>query len=120
MIQPTITHSLSLNGFPTFSFFLPSKKRILIATIQAEVAHYFGIPVAEMRSARRFRDVARPRQIAMYLAKQLTPQSLPEIGRRFGNRDHTTVIHAIRQVEHLRAIDPELNEDVEALLEALQ
>ena len=68
-----------------------------------------------MQSARRARAVARPRQVAMYLAKQLTPRSLPEIGRKFGGRDHTTVMYAIRKVEELRAIDPLLSEDIETL-----
>jgi len=71
--------------------------------------------MADMVSARRARAVARPRQVAMYLAKQLTPRSLPEIGRKFGGRDHTTVMHAIRRIEELRALDMTLNEDVEQL-----
>jgi len=86
--------------------------RIKVADIQREVADWFSIPLAEMTSQRRFREVARPRQIAMYLAKELTPKSLPEIGRRFGNRDHTTVIYAIKQVEKLCSIDAEFEEDV--------
>jgi len=73
-----------------------------------------------MTSARRAREVARPRQIAMYLAKQLTPRSLPEIGRRFGGRDHTTVIHAVRQIEKLRMADAELDADVRLLLRQLE
>ena len=64
--------------------------------------------------------MARPRQIAMYLAKQLTPRSLPEIGRRFGGRDHTTVIHAVRQIEKLRMADAELDADVRLLLRQLE
>ena len=58
------------------------------------------------------RNIARPRQVAMYLAKKLTPRSLPEIGRRFGGRDHTTVMHAVKRIEELRAADSELNNDV--------
>lgn len=77
-----------------------------IAEIQEKVADSFQIPLCEMTSARRARDVARPRQVAMYLSKQLTPKSLPEIGRMFGNRDHTTVIHAVKQVEKLLRLDP--------------
>jgi chromosomal replication initiator protein len=73
-----------------------------------------------MVSARRAREVARPRQIAMYLAKQLTPRSLPEIGRRFGGRDHTTVIHAVRQIEKLRGLDHDLDNDVRTLMRALE
>lgn len=83
-----------------------------VAEIQVRVADRFRIRVAEMTSARRGREVARPRQVAMYLSRHLTKQSLPEIGRRFGNRDHTTVIHACRQIEKLRALDPDLDEAV--------
>ena len=87
--------------------------RIKVADIQREVADFFDIPISEMTSARRGRDIARPRQVAMFLAKELTPKSLPDIGRRFGGRDHTTVIHAIKQIEKLCAIDAEIDEDVE-------
>lgn len=90
-----------------------------VALIQGLVALHYGIPVEEMKSQRRARPVARPRQVAMYLAKQLTPQSLPEIGRRFGGRDHSTVIHACRQIERLSACDETIARDVEALREAL-
>jgi chromosomal replication initiator protein len=68
-----------------------------------------------MHSARRARAVARPRQVAMYLAKQLTPRSLPEIGRKFGGRDHTTVMYAIRKIEDLRTTESQLSEDIEML-----
>jgi chromosomal replication initiator protein len=71
--------------------------------------------MGDMLSARRARAVARPRQVAMYLTKQLTPRSLPEIGRKFGGRDHTTVMHAIRRIEELRAVDAALNDDIELL-----
>src|SRR5438132_68811 len=71
-------------------------------------------------SARRAREVARPRQVAMYLSKQLTPKSLPDIGRRFGGRDHTTVIHAVRQIEKLRASDAELDADIRLLTRQLE
>lgn len=89
-------------------------RRALIADIQAVVAEYFGIPVLEMKSQRRARTVARPRQVAIYLARRITRHSLPEIGRRF-DRDHTTVIHAIRTVEKLRADDPEIDRAVRTL-----
>ena len=91
------------------------ERRITIEDIQKRVAEHYGLRMADMLSARRARAVARPRQVAMYLTKQLTPRSLPEIGRKFGNRDHTTVMHAIRRIEELRAIDPALNEDIEVL-----
>jgi chromosomal replication initiator protein len=79
------------------------------------VAEHYGIRIADMHSARRARAVARPRQVAMYLAKQLTPRSLPEIGRKFGGRDHTTVMYAIRKIEDLRTTEPLLSDDIETL-----
>ena len=100
--------------------FRASRRRVTIDEIQKRVSDHFKIRQAEMVSARRARAVARPRQIAMYLAKQLTPRSLPEIGRRFGGRDHTTVIHAVKQIEKLRAADSEIDADVRALMRALE
>ncbi len=97
-----------------------SERRVTIDEIQKKVAEHFNIRVADMHSARRARAVARPRQVAMYLAKQLTPRSLPEIGRKFGGRDHTTVIHAVRKIEELSAYDPTFKEDVELLRRLLQ
>ena len=91
------------------------ERRITIDEIQKRVAEHYSIKVSDMHSARRARVVARPRQVAMYLAKQLTPRSLPEIGRRFGGRDHTTVMHAIRKIEELRASDAVISEDIELL-----
>jgi len=76
--------------------------------------------LADMQSKRRSRVIARPRQVAMYLAKQLTPRSLPEIGRRFGGRDHTTVMHAVKKVDELLAEDDGLVRDVETLRRRLQ
>ncbi len=96
------------------------QRRITIDEIQRKVSDHFRIRQSEMTSARRAREVARPRQIAMYLAKQLTPRSLPEIGRRFGGRDHTTVIHAVRQIEKLRIADAEIDADVRLLLRQLE
>jgi len=95
-------------------------RRITIEEIQKKVADHFAIPPAEMHSARRARSVARPRQVAMYLSKQLTSRSLPEIGRRFGGRDHTTVMHAIRKVEELRGSDAMFAEDVDMLRRVLE
>jgi chromosomal replication initiator protein len=97
-----------------------TERRITIDEIQKKVAEHYNIRVADMHSARRARQVARPRQVAMYLAKQLTPRSLPEIGRKFGGRDHTTVIHAVRKIEELAAYDPAFKEDVELLRRLLQ
>ena len=94
-------------------------KRTTIDEIQKKVAEHFNISVKEMQSSRRARTVARPRQIAMYLAKQLTSRSLPEIGRKF-DRDHTTVMHAVRKVEELIMEDVSLAENVDALRRALE
>jgi chromosomal replication initiator protein len=97
-----------------------NQRRISIDEIQTQVAEHYRIRKAEMTSARRAREVARPRQVAMYLSKQLTPKSLPDIGRRFGGRDHTTVIHAVRQIERLRASDAELDADIRLLTRQLE
>jgi len=95
-------------------------RRVTIEEIQKRVAEHFNIKVSDMHSARRSRGVARPRQVAMYLSKLLTPRSLPEIGRKFGGRDHTTVMHAVRRVEELRAADASFAEDVELLRRMLE
>ena len=97
-----------------------NQRRISIDEIQTQVAEHYRIRKAEMTSARRAREVARPRQVAMYLSKQLTPKSLPDIGRRFGGRDHTTVIHAVKQIERLRACDSELDADIRLLTRQLE
>ena len=91
-----------------------SDRRVTMDEIKQKVAEHFNIRQRDMDSARRARAVARPRQIAMYLCKQLTSRSLPEIGRKF-ERDHTTVIHAVRRIEELMATDRSLAEDVELL-----
>jgi chromosomal replication initiator protein len=90
-------------------------RRVTIEEIQKRVAEHFNIKLADMQSPRRARQVARPRQIAMFLAKQLTTRSLPEIGRKFGGRDHTTVMHAVKKVEELCAADSGFAEDVDLL-----
>ncbi len=92
-----------------------SSRQISVDVIQKRVAAHYGVRVSEMFSARRARNIARPRQIAMYLAKNLTSLSYPEIGRQFGGRDHTTVMHAVRTVENLMKSDAQLNEDVELI-----
>lgn len=96
------------------------ERRITIDEIQRQVAAHFNLRLADMSSARRSRVIARPRQIAMYLAKQLTPRSLPEIGRKFGGRDHTTVMHAIRVIDEMRKGDPAFAEDVDLLRRMLE
>jgi chromosomal replication initiator protein len=90
-------------------------KRVKIEDIQKLVATRFSVTRADILSARRTATVVKPRQIAMYLAKILTPRSLPEIGRRFGGRDHTTVLHAVRKIEGLAKTDAGLNEELELL-----
>lgn len=97
-----------------------TSRRVTIEEIQKKVAEHYNVKLADMHSPRRARAVARPRQVAMYLAKQLTTRSLPEIGRKFGGRDHTTVIHAVRKIEELRGGDHSLSEDVELLKQLLQ
>ncbi|MCX5619210.1 MULTISPECIES: chromosomal replication initiator protein DnaA [Bombella] len=96
------------------------ERRVTIDEIQRKVVEHFNIRLTDMSSARRARAVARPRQIAMYLAKQLTSRSLPEIGRKFGNRDHTTVMHAVNRVAELMEQDPGLAESVELLKHMLE
>ena len=92
-----------------------SNKKITIEEIQKKVAEHFNIRITDMHSPRRSRSVARPRQIAMYLAKSITSRSLPEIGRKFGGRDHTTVMHAVKKIEELKLKDVNFNEDIELL-----
>ena len=95
-------------------------RRLSMEEIQKRVAEHFKIRISDMSSARRARAVARPRQVAMYLSKQLTSRSLPEIGRAFGGRDHTTVMHAVRKVEELVRQDSAFAEDVELLTRMLE
>jgi chromosomal replication initiator protein len=95
-------------------------RKLTIDEIQRAVADYFNLRLAEMLSERRARNIARPRQMAMYLSKQLTSRSLPEIGRRFGGRDHTTVMHAVRKIEDLRRDDSQIDDDITRLLRHLE
>ena len=95
-------------------------RRITIDEIQRKVAEHYNLRLTDMHSARRARSVARPRQVAMYLAKVLTARSLPEIGRKFGGRDHSTVIHAVRLIEDLRERDADMDGDVRSLLRQLE
>ena len=95
-------------------------RQISIDNIQKTVADYYKVRVTDMHSKKRSRAVARPRQVAMALAKELTQLSLPEIGSNFGGRDHTTVLHACRQIAKLRESMPDLNHDVNFLLQVLR
>jgi chromosomal replication initiator protein len=96
-----------------------NERHVTIEEIQRSVAEHFNIKLSDMHSPKRLRSLARPRQIAMYLSKQLTSRSLPEIGRKFGGRDHTTVMHAVKAVEQLKIEDPSFRDDVELLFRLL-
>ena len=97
-----------------------NRRRITIDEIQRTVCQFYRVDRTEMASKRRARAVVRPRQVAMYLAKVLTPRSYPEIGRKFGGRDHSTVIHAVRLIEDLRTRDADMDGDVRSLLRQLE
>ena len=96
------------------------ERRITVDEIQKTVADHFNMKQADLLSERRTRSVARPRQIAMYLCKQHTTRSYPDIGRRFGGRDHTTVLHGVRKIDELMAQDEQIARDVEALTRKLR
>ncbi len=97
-----------------------NERRVTVDIIQKTVAEHYALKQADLLSERRARAVARPRQVAMWLAKQITTRSLPDIGRRFGGRDHTTVLHAVRRIEALKAEDPAIARDTEVLLRKLR
>lgn len=97
-----------------------SERKITVEEIQRRVSDYYNIRLSDMIGPKRLRSFARPRQVAMYLAKQLTSRSLPEIGRRFGGRDHTTVMHGVRRIEELKQTDGQMAEDVEMLRRTLE
>jgi len=97
-----------------------SDRKITVEEIQRKVSDHFNIRLSDMIGPKRVRTFARPRQIAMYLAKQLTSRSLPEIGRRFGGRDHTTVMHGVRKIEELMHKDSQIADDLELLRRSLE
>ncbi|WP_135450145.1 MULTISPECIES: chromosomal replication initiator protein DnaA [Tabrizicola] len=97
-----------------------SDRKLTIEEIQRKVAEHYNIRLSDMIGPKRLRTIARPRQVAMYLAKHLTPRSLPEIGRRFGGRDHTTIMHGVRKIEELMATDSQLADDLQLLRRLLQ
>jgi chromosomal replication initiator protein len=97
-----------------------SDRKVTVEEIQRRVSEHYNIRLSDLIGPRRVRTLARPRQIAMYLAKQLTTRSLPEIGRRFGGRDHTTVMHGVRRIEELKAQDSQIAEDIEILRRSLE
>ena len=94
-------------------------RRITIDEIQKKVSSYYNIKLDDLISSRRIRTFARPRQVAMYLSKKLTTRSLPEIGRKFGGRDHTTVIHAVKKIDELKEHDPKFDEDVNLITQMI-
>ncbi|MGC1502541.1 MAG: chromosomal replication initiator protein DnaA [Sulfitobacter sp.] len=97
-----------------------SERKITVEEIQRKVSEHYNIRLSDMIGPKRLRSYARPRQVAMYLSKQLTSRSLPEIGRRFGGRDHTTVMHGVRRIEELKQSDSQIAEDLELLGRALK
>lgn len=100
--------------------FRGTERRITVDEIQKTVADHYGLKQADLLSERRNRQIARPRQVAMYLCKQLTTRSYPDIGRRFGGRDHTTVLHGVRKIEQLMPGDEQIARDVDALIRRLR
>lgn len=94
-------------------------RRITIDEIQRKVTEHYNLKLSDMHSSRRARNVARPRQVAMYLSKILTSRSLPEIGRKFGGRDHTTVMHAVRKIEELMEEDNQIAQDIDIVKRGL-
>ena len=97
-----------------------SDRKLSIEEIQRKVSEHYNIRLSDMIGPKRLRNIARPRQVAMYLSKQLTPRSLPEIGRRFGGRDHTTIMHGVRKIEELMTTDSQLADDLQLLRRLLQ
>lgn len=97
-----------------------SDRKVTVEEIQRKVSEHYNIRLSEMIGPKRVRNYARPRQMAMYLAKHMTSRSLPEIGRRFGGRDHTTVMHGVKRIEELKAIDSQIADDLELLRRALE
>ncbi|WP_299746650.1 chromosomal replication initiator protein DnaA [uncultured Tateyamaria sp.] len=97
-----------------------SERKITVEEIQRKVSEHYNIRLSDMIGPKRLRAYARPRQVAMYLAKHMTSRSLPEIGRRFGGRDHTTVMHGVRRIEELKQSDGQIAEDLELLRRSLE
>ena len=97
-----------------------SERKITIEEIQRKVSEHYNIRLSDMIGPKRVRSYARPRQVAMYLSKNMTSRSLPEIGRRFGGRDHTTVMHGVKRIEELKVQDGQIAEDLELLRRALE
>lgn len=97
-----------------------SDRKVTVEEIQRKVSEHYNIRLSDMIGPKRVRNYARPRQMAMYLAKHMTNRSLPEIGRRFGGRDHTTIMHGVRKIEELKSLDSQIADDIELLRRALE
>lgn len=97
-----------------------SDRKVTVEEIQRKVSEHYNIRLSDLIGPKRVRTIARPRQVAMYLAKHMTSRSLPEIGRRFGGRDHTTVMHGVKRIDELKGIDDQIAEDLELLRRALE
>ncbi|WP_068108382.1 chromosomal replication initiator protein DnaA [Tropicimonas marinistellae] len=97
-----------------------SDRKVTVEEIQRKVSEHYNMRLSDMIGPKRHRTIARPRQMAMYLSKKLTSRSLPEIGKRFGGRDHTTVMHAVKRIEELKAVDNQIAEDLELLRRMLE
>ena len=110
-----LEENVTADGLAVFESTARSAK-VTVQTIQERVTSYFGISMRDLLSPSRIQSLARVRQISMWLARQLTTRSLPDIGRRTGGRDHTTVLHAIRRINELRDIDSVLRTDTDFLL----
>ena len=111
-----------INPLPKAPWFSVEKEiefKVTVKAIQKRCAEFYGVTVLDICAERRTANVVRPRQVAMYLAKNLTTHSLPEISRRFGKRDHTTALHAVRKITNLLLTDPILQEEVETLKNSL-
>ena len=118
LIQHPVT--LELAQEVLYDLIRANDRQVTVEEIQKVVAEHFNIKISEMHSVRRQRGLARPRQAAMYLAKSLTTKSLPEIGRKFGGRDHTTVLHAVKRVEELQKTDRSFAEDIDLITRRMQ
>ena len=97
-----------------------SDRKVTMDEIMRKTCDYYNVRMSDLLSPKRSRNIARPRQMAMWLAKNLTTRSYPEIGRRFGNRDHTTAMHAVRKIDELKAQDAQIAEDAELLRRMLE
>ena len=118
LVGREITHDLAQDCLA--DILRASERKITVEEIQRKVSEHYNIRLSDMLGPKRVRSFARPRQVAMYLSKQMTSRSLPEIGRRFGGRDHTTVLHGVKRIEELKTQDGQIAEDLEMLRRTLE